>query len=117
MKEIISTVAVVTDAREPSVTHKVLFKDFRSYYNTEIQEESITMKSYKVIDDAEGEYEFIREHSRTVDKATIDAIVAGLTITSTDYTDIRNEQIAKGIQHVIDADGIFGLTSAQLTIR
>lgn len=117
MKQIISTVAKALDALNPSETSKVLFDDFRTSYNVDDQSETFSFNSYKVIDDGEGEYEFVRNHKRTIDKATLDALRASLTITSSDYTDVRNEEILKGVQKVINDEGIFGLTSAQLTIR
>ena len=117
MKELISTVAVVTDATKPSETSLVLFKDIRSNYDAETQSETVYVTSYKVIDDNAGEYEYIKEHSRSLDKADLDALVAGMTISATDYTDIRNEQLVKGVQSIIDTDAVFGLSAAQLTLR
>ena len=117
IQELISTVAKVTDASRPTETHKVLLKNITSYYNVELQEETITLNSYKVINDEDGEYEFIRTHARTIDKPTLDAIRASLTITSTDYTDVRNEELVKGAKKIFGTEGIFGFTEAQLTER
>ena len=123
MKEVISTVQVVYDAVYPGQTAIILFKDFKSYYVPETQEETFNMTSYKVTyeDDGQGgqieKIERIREHSRGVEKATLDALRASMTIDSTDYTDVRNEEICKGTIAIIDADGIFGLTAGDLQIR
>lgn len=40
-----------------------------------------------------------------------------MTIDSTDYTDVRNEELVKGTAMLIDSDGVFGLSSADLTLR
>jgi hypothetical protein len=117
MKEIISTVAKALDATAPTETSLVLFKDFRTSYNADNQSETFNFNSYKVIDDEAGEYQLVRNHKRTLDKDTLDALRASLTIISTDYTDVRNEEILKGVQKVVNDEGIFGLTSAQLTLR
>lgn len=117
LTEIISTVAVVLDAQKPTETHLVLFKGMISDYDSSDQSETFILSSYKVIDDATGDYEFLKKHTRTLDKATLDAMAAAMVITSIDYTDIRNEQIVKGAQMLIDTEGVFGLTAAQLTLR
>ena len=96
IKEIISTVEKVTNAQEPTVTHKILFKEIMSTYDSNLQMESFNINSYKVIDDVEGEYEFIETHNRVIEKAELDAMRAAMTITSTDYTDVRNEEMVKG---------------------
>lgn len=117
LKEIISTVEVVLDAQTPTITHKVLFKEMISEYNSTNQSETFIMNAYKVIDDDAGEYELLKQMVKTLDKATLDAMAAAMTITSTDYTDIRNEQMVKGTQMLIDTDGVYGLTAAQLILR
>jgi len=121
LTEIISTVVKALDAQKPTETHLVLFKEMKSYYDPDTQSETFNLHSYKVIvDDPDpevAEYEFLKLHTRTLDKATLDAMRAAMTITSTDYTDIRNEEIIKGVQMLVDSEGIFGLTGAQLTLR
>jgi len=120
MKEIISTVAVIVDASYPAETFKILFKESRSAYDSSTQSETIAFNAYKVVDDTEGEYEIIGDHKRVIDKTTLDAIRASLTVNAnpvTEYCDYRNEELIKGIAYVINADGIYGLTTAQLTLR
>lgn len=126
-KEIITNKAVVVDALYPTQLYKILFKDFITVTNTENQSEMFQMNIYKVITEAveasegvdavEGEYELIRNSSRNLDKATLDALVASLTIESTTYTDIRNEQITKGLAKVIEDESLFGLVEADLILR
>jgi hypothetical protein len=117
--EIITNKAVVVNALFPTELYKVLFKDFQTVYNPVDQSESFAMNIYKVIE-VEGEedtYEELQYSARNMDKATLDALVASLNITSTTYTDIRNEQITKGLAKVIETEGIFGLTETDLILR
>lgn len=126
-KEIITNKAVVVDALYPTQLYKILFKDFITITNTENQSEMFQMNIYKVITEAveasegveavEGEYELIRNSARNLDKASLDALVASLTIESTTYTDIRNEQITKGLAKVIEDESLFGLVEADLILR
>lgn len=126
-KEIITNKAVVVDALYPTQLYKILFKDFITVTNTENQSEMFQMNVYKVITEAveasegveavEGEYELIRNSSRNLDKASLDALVASLTIESTTYTDIRNEQITKGLAKIIEDESLFGLVEADLILQ
>ena len=95
LKEVISNIAIVLDAQKPTETHKVLFKDVISDYDATNQEETFRIRSYKVIDDQASEYEFLKEHVRTLDKPTLDALRASITITETDYTEVRNEELIR----------------------
>lgn len=117
--EIITNKKVVVDALYPTELYKVLFKNFQTVYNPNEQSESFAMRIYKVIE-VEGEedtYTELKYSARDMDKATLDALVASLNITSTTYTDIRNEQICKGLAKVIETEGIFGLTQADLILQ
>lgn len=126
-KEIITNKAVVVDALYPTQLYKILFKDFITVTNTENQSEMFQMNIYKVITEAveasegveavEGEYELIRNSSRNLDKASLDALVGSLIIESSTYTDIRNEQITKGLAKVIEGESLFGLIEADLILR
>jgi len=126
-KEIITNKAVVVDAMNPTELHKILFKEFIVTTNTENQSETFLMNIYKVITEpveasegveaVEGEYELIRNSGRDLDKATLDALVASLTIESTTYTDIRNEQITKGLAKIIEDESLFGLVEADLILQ
>jgi hypothetical protein len=119
--EIITNKAVMVDAMKPTELNKILFKDFITVTNTDNQSEMFQMNIYKVVveatEEVEGEYQLLKNSARDLDKATLDALVASLTITSTTYTDIRNEQIVKGLAKVIVTEAIFGLTEADLIIR
>ena len=117
IKEIISTVAIVLDAQTPTITNKIIFKEMVSEYHCEDQSETFIINAYKVIDDAEGDYEFLKKLVTTLDKETLNAMAAAMKITSTTYTDIRNEQMVKGTQMYINTDGVYGLTAAQLILR
>jgi hypothetical protein len=119
MKQIISTIEVIVEASRPTETFKILFKEARSAYDSNNQSETIAFNAYKVIDEAEEVYELVSDHKRSLDKATLDAIRASLTVDAnpvTEYCDYRNEELIKGIAFVINADGIYGLTTAQLIL-
>jgi hypothetical protein len=91
--EIITNKAVMVDAMKPTELNKILFKDFITVTNTDNQSEMFQMNIYKVVveatEEVEGEYQLLKNSARDLDKATLDALVASLTITSTTYTDIR----------------------------
>ena len=117
MKEIISTVTKIVNAEYPTVKNKILFKDFKTAYNTEKQTEVFCFNSYAVIDDAEGEYNLIKGHQVNYGAVELDTIWATLTIDATTYVDIRNETILKGSNEMIAGASFYGLKATELTIR
>lgn len=119
-KKIITNKTVVVNAMYPTIENKILFSDFNVQTNTLDQSEVFTMNIYKVIEEAteetEGVYEMLQQRTRRLTKEQLDELVGSLTIESTTYTDIRNEQICKGLAKVIEDESLFGLTEADLII-
>jgi len=119
-KKIITNKTVVVNAMYPTIENKILFSDFNVQTNTLDQSEVFTMNIYKVIEEAteetEGVYEMLQQSTRRLTKEQLDELVGSLTIESTTYTDIRNEQICKGLAKVIEGESLFGLTEADLII-
>jgi hypothetical protein len=119
-KKIITNKTVVVNAMYPTIENKILFSDFNVQTNTLDQSEVFTMNIYKVIEEAteetEGVYEILQQSTRRLTKEQLDVLVGSLTIESTTYTDIRNEQICKGLAKVIEDESLFGLTEADLII-
>lgn len=119
-KKIITNKTVVVNAMYPTIENKILFSDFNVQTNTLDQSEVFTMNIYKVIEEAteetEGVYEMLQQSTRRITKEQLDELVGSLTIESTTYTDIRNEQITKGLAKVIEDESLFGLTEADLII-
>jgi len=117
LTQIITTVDVAWDSMQPNEKTKIIFKDFETIYNTEFQSANFSMNIYAVIDDTKEDYRFISRSSRDTDSATLNALVASLDITAGDYTDVSNQQIVKGLAKVIETEGIYGLTEADLILR
>lgn len=117
MNEIISTVTKMYNAKTPTKKAKIIFKDFRSAYNVDQQEETFTFNSYQVVDDKNKDYVFIENHIRTLSKDELNNIRSLISVSSKNYSDIKNEEILKGVSHIINEEGIFGLKSSEIIIR
>jgi hypothetical protein len=129
MKEIRSTIEIVTDAQYPLVSSIILFKDITQVFDVDGAYANFAFNSYKVIppvtevgtEGEEGyvaavpeEYEMIRVHSKQMQGPEMDTVFASLTIGATTYTARSQEEIVKGAMKVIDTLGSFGLTEADL---
>lgn len=119
MKEIISTVEVVTDAIKKGESNKILFKEIRSTSHVSSDTEEFAMNSYKVYYDDEGNevLEFLRNHHQYLTREEADTLYGSLSLSKTDYTELRKEMLLKGAKKFIGSNAIFGLTENQLIIR
>lgn len=122
MKEIISNSEKVLDAMYPNKKNKILFKNVEASYNINTQSEIFSFYSYKV-EYGEGEFSDVekltklRRHVRRVEKDTLDALRSLITVNSTGYTNIKSEEILKGVIATVGVEKLFGLDSSELIIR
>ena len=127
MKRILTSITVVTDAENPTITQKMVFEDFNvNSFSTKKEEANWSFMANRVLqeyDDTDPEnitpeiLEEVKRHIKYMTKDEMNTLFSTLTIDATEFFERSEEEIKKGSIELIHAAGSYGLTRDDLVIE